>query len=344
MMINSSFYIGAFWLAFGVAAVFAWPVYKMLLALQSRQTVSAFAPETHQVKQGTPTMGGLIIVAGVLPVLIWHILLPAFRGFGDKPYSNGSSEWSVAALVVFLGFALIGFTDDFLVPRLFPGTRGLGWKQKLLMQVVVGAVAAWLLTGAFGVAAAWTLFTVLFFANAFNFVDGLDGLAATVLLSLASGLMILGSIRGYNTLQAPAMMALAGATIPFLFLNAPPAKLFMGDVGSLPIGALLGLAVSWLAFIPGHALGNLVSDAEMLASLAILSLVMVAEIVPVPLQIFWVKVFKKRLFPYTPIHHAFEKAGWKETRVVALFALIQFILMMLAITMPALSANARTEF
>ncbi len=343
-MINYSYYLGSFWLSFAVAALFAWPIYKGLLAMKSRQTVSEFAPEGHQLKQGTPTMGGLIIVVGVLPVLLWHPFLDAFRGFGESVRSSSSPEWSWAALVVFIGFALIGFIDDFVVPRMMPGKRGLGWKQKLLMQFAIGGVGAWLLTGWFAMPAILTLFTVLFFANAFNFVDGLDGMAGTVLLSLAVGLCILGGVRGYNTLQAPTMLALVGATIPFLFLNAPPAKLFMGDVGSLPIGALLGLAVSWIAFVPAPEARNFVSNTEVLTGLGILSLLMVAELVPVPLQIFWVKVFKKKLFPYTPIHHAFEKAGWKETRVAAMFALIQFLLMVLAITQPVLSAQARSEF
>jgi phospho-N-acetylmuramoyl-pentapeptide-transferase len=279
-------------------------------------------------------MGGLIIVVGVTAVLIWHAFLP-YRGFGETPRSSSSPEWAWAALVVFIGFALIGFIDDFVIPRMMPGKRGLGWKQKLLMQIALGLIAAWLLTGeVVSVGSALTLFTVLFFANAYNFADGLDALAGTLLISLAIGLAAIGDARFYNTLQAPAMMALVGAVIPFLFLNAPPAKLFMGDVGSLPIGALLGLAVSWIAFVPPPETAPVaVQPALILLALLILSLVMVAELLPPPMQIFWVKVFKKRLFPYTPIHHAFEKAGWKETRVVAMFALVQFVLMMIAITL-----------
>ncbi len=331
-MISPNYYFGSFWMAFAVSALFAFPIFKGLLAMKSRQTVSEFAPEGHQAKQGTPTMGGLIIVAGMIPVLLWHAWLP-FRGFGETTRSSSSPEWAWAALVAFLGFAVIGFADDFVVPRLMKGTRGLGWKQKLLMQIAVAVVAAWLLTGNFGVGAILTLFTILFFANAFNFADGLDALAGTLLIALAVGLAAIGDARFYNTLQAPAMMALVGAVIPFLFLNAPPAKLFMGDVGSLPIGALLGLAVSWIAFVPPTMTAtSAVPTSSILVALGVLSLVMVAELVPVPLQIFWVKVFKKRLFPYTPIHHAFEKAGWKETRVVAMFVLVQLLLMMLAIT------------
>jgi phospho-N-acetylmuramoyl-pentapeptide-transferase len=145
--------------------------------------------------------------------------------------------------------------------------------------------------------------------------------------------------------------ALMGAVIPFLFLNAPPAKVFMGDVGSLPVGAVLGLGVASILsprfealsvntdpfasnldkWISHQTIEGTIWRTEMMIPLSILCLLMVVELVPVPTQIFWVKVFKKRLFPFTPIHHAFEKAGWPETRVVWTFALSQLVLVALAI-------------
>lgn len=311
----------AFWTAFAVAGLLAKPVLATLLRLNSRQTVSAHAPEGHQKKQGTPTMGGLIIVGGALAAM------------AVGPYRS----WP--AIVLLVGFTLIGFIDDFVVPRRFVGKRGLGWRQKILMQLVV-AVAAALMTRSTPVSMGVLVFTVLFFSNAYNFSDGLDGLAGTLLLGLVAGLLGIGFFGGMPTAWLVPLVALAGAVLPFLFLNAPPAKVFMGDVGSLPIGAVLGYVVG------RFALSQTVDGYLHIGILPILavSVMMIVELVPVPLQILSVKTRKKKLFPYTPIHHAFEKAGWPETRVVFHFALAQLLFSALAIGLmvglPALPNSA----
>ena len=304
-----------FWTALAVAAILAKPVLSTLLSLNSRQTVSAHAPEGHQKKQGTPTMGGIVVVAGALAAM----LVTGYRDF--------------TAVALLVGFALIGFIDDFVVPRRFVGKRGLGWKQKILMQFAV-AVGAALLSRSSLIGVGLIVFLVLFFSNAYNFADGLDGLAGTLLLGLAGGLLVLGYLGDMRLVWTIPLVALLGGIVPFLFLNAPPAKVFMGDVGSLPIGAVLGYVVA------EFALGTRGASVGVLPLLAI-SLVMAAELIPVPLQILSVKLRKKRLFPYTPIHHAFEKAGWPETRVVFHFALVQLLLAALAIGL-AVGVPART--
>ena len=299
----------AFWTALAVAGLLAKPILNTLLRLNSRQTVSAHAPEGHQKKQGTPTMGGLIVVGGTLVAML----------------VTGHRDFSAVALLV--GFALIGFVDDFVVPRRFVGKRGLGWRQKILMQIAVAVVAA-LIARTNLAGAGLIVFLVLFFSNAYNFSDGLDALAGTILLSLGGGLLALGLLTGMRTEWLVPLVALLGAVVPFLFLNAPPARVFMGDVGSLPIGAVLGYVVA------RFALGVDVFDVHHAvppAALVVISLVMAAELIPVPLQILSVKLRKKRIFPYTPIHHAFEKAGWPETRVVVHFALVQLLVAALAV-------------
>lgn len=309
----------AFWVAFAVAAILTRPILLTLQRMKSRQTVSQHAPEGHQKKQGTPTMGGLIPVAGTLAAM----LVVGHRDF--------------ASIVLLLGFALIGFVDDYVVPRRWAGKRGLGWKQKILMQVVVaGAAAALGHLNAMGIGV--VVFLVLFFSNAYNFSDGLDGLAGTLLIGLGGGLLALALLYGAPVAFIVPVVALLGGILPFLFVNAPPARVFMGDVGSLPIGAVLGYVISRLgigwseeAFRESVRIGW--------PALVVLSLVMAAELLPVPLQILSVKVRKKRLFPYTPIHHAFEKAGWPETRVVFHFALVQLLVSVLAVSI-ALSLPA----
>ena len=324
-----------FWVAFLASAILAKPVLNWIRKVNSRQTVSAHAPEAHQAKQGTPTMGGIIVAKGVNVALIVSWMMHPEAGW-----------LHAGALFMFIGFTLIGFVDDFIVPRMMPGKRGLGWKQKFIMQVVLGCVGAFLLSGAkFDVTTAVVAFGIVFYSNAYNFSDGLDGLAGTILLGLGAGLVGLDLIAGRTLEAAVFAVPLLGAIIPFLFVNAPPAKVFMGDVGSLPIGALIGAGISRLAmnadtvrpqtllfvnaprkyhyyyFDTSHGIAGPV----VWGAVAALSIVMFAELIPVPLQILSVKLRKKKLFPFTPIHHAFEKAGWAETRVMFAFALTQVL-------------------
>ena len=355
-----------------VGFILAYPLLSLLRALKSRQEISQFVPEGHQKKQGTPTMGGLLILSAMLAAaalsdVIARWLLPAAQANnytfyeGDPADPNAPQMWAWFALVG--AFALIGFVDDYIVPRLIKGKRGLGWIPKLTMQFGAAFFAVPALGGDFS----WGFYAlvalvVLFFANAYNFSDGLDGLAGSLGLILfgTAGTMALLLHLGAPTLWA---FAAFGAFIPFLILNAPPAKVFMGDVGSLPIGALFGLFVMlligptidlWAAEyrysefsfaitggVPGSDYFGRLDAWRSIPALVILSLVMIAEIVPVPLQIFWVKVFKRKLFPFTPIHHAFEKKGWPESRVVWTFALVQLALAIVsvAVLLPAISTE-----
>lgn len=298
------------------SAVVAWPIYRTLLAVKSRQIVSQYVPE-HAKKQGTPTMGGLIIVAGFL---LWILVLAIL-----DPSSVSDSVFRplvVSAWLVF-SFGFIGFADDFIVPRMIRGKRGLGWKQKLGMELAFALAAVYMIGGGGGrspMTMAEEVFTILFFSNAYNFSDGMDWLAGSILVFFALGLIGLCLVNSVDPLFAVACCALVGAAIPFMVLNRPPARIFMGDVGSLPIGAVLGY-VAFEIFRQSH--GPVASTLATWLSLGILSLVMIVELVPVPLQVASVKLRKKRIFPFTPIHHAFEKVGWKESKVVLMFALTQ---------------------
>lgn len=303
-----------FLIAGACAALFAWPVMRMLLATRSRQTVSEYAPEGHQKKQGTPTMGGILVVLGIA---VGVTLL-------------GLSNRVGMAVPWMLGFALIGFADDFVVPRMMPGKRGLGWKQKIVAQIALAAGAVPLLGWEWSVpSVALAVFVVLFACNAYNFADGLDGLAGSLGVVLALGFAGMLALAEAPSGWIPMCGALAGALVPFLFLNAPPAKVFMGDVGSLAIGALLGL---WACVLiaPG---GPSTISLPGVAWVAILGGVLVAELVPVPLQVLSVKVTGKKLFLMTPIHHGFEKRGWPETRIVFTFVLVQVVLAVAALTL-----------
>lgn len=260
-------------------------------------------------------MGGLIIVFSALfSMLIMNI--------------------DLRLVLLFAGYGLIGFADDFVVPRMMPGKRGLGWVPKLALQVVVAFACLWstpeLNLAQLGLA----LFFILFMANAYNFSDGLDALAGTLYIVLAVGILSIGAYPIDGFAMPYALLAVLGGAIAFLFLNAPPAKVFMGDVGSLPIGALLGVAATdlWLRFS--------VSKAPLAGygAVVVLFFVMIAELVPVPLQILSVKLRKgKRLFPRTPIHHAFELYRWPESRIVWSFVLVQIVCVFVAMALASLA-------
>lgn len=289
----------------GIAGPF---ILRGLVALKSRQTIHKDAPQTHQVKAGTPTMGGLIILAGAIPALVYA--------------STTGIKEAVTALILLLGFGLIGFIDDYVVPKMLKGKRGLGWIPKLVMQIGLAVAASWNLPIW---AMAVSVFFILFFTNAYNFSDGLDGLAGSLAVWLSIGF----GLHSYPSIA----FALLGGLIVFLCFNAPPAKVFMGDVGALAIGAVFG----YLFFLNTYSAATpdftaYVSSKQFWV-FALMSVVMIAELVPVPLQIFWVKVFKKKLFPFTPIHHAFENAGWPETRVTFMFVMIQAAAVLLGMSL-----------
>lgn len=303
-------------------------VFKMLVKLKSAQNVSAHL-EGHQHKQGTPTMGGIIILIGLLcgMACTWR------------------AEY-LGLLVLILGFAAVGFADDYLVPKLKPGSRGLSWMPKLGLEIGA-AVGAAFLTG-------WTdplqmglfVFLVLFLSNAYNFSDGLDTLAGGLAVILCLG-FVLWNVRqsgpdgehilymrifdGKSEMQVLIAAALGMACLPFLFYNAPPARVFMGDVGALPIGAVFAFLVASILDSPMQS--GMGFPMHIAGPMMLMLGIMLAEIIPVPLQIFWVKVFKKRAFNFkTPIHHAFEDLGWPHTRIVWMFHLVQAVLVVLALT------------
>lgn len=308
-----------------VSSVAAPFILKMLVAMKSRQNVSQHL-EQHAHKQGTPTMGGIIVLVGVLAgmAVTWQ---PTY----------------LAPLVLILGFGAVGFLDDYLVPRMKPGSRGLSWLPKLGLEIGASVVAAFFMGLTSPVMIGVFVFMTLFLSNAYNFSDGLDTLAGGLGMILAGGFLIVSALPSFSyspgdNLVAEHLIAntfvalfLILGFIPFMFLNAAPAKVFMGDVGSLPIGALF----AWMS-MPLIKLG--VPSAQgrpgpvVWLALILMFLVMLVEIVPVPLQIGWVKLTKKRMFNFkTPVHHAFQDLGWPETRIAMAFHLTQIALVIVAV-------------
>ncbi len=315
--------------AFAVTAILGFAVIPYLRKLKFGQTILEEGPNWHKSKQGTPTMGGVMMVAGVL--------LSMAIGFGYSYLTNGDygNEISesyrlivlISGIVMALCMCAIGFFDDY-IKVVKKRNLGLTAKQKTFMQLLVSA--AYLVTLAFAgmhttyipfvgeisiISGAGLLFwpiALMFiygFTNAVNLTDGLDGLAASVTLVVACALMLASgrlSIGSVNCLSA----ALAGACAGFIVWNTKPAKVFMGDTGSMFLG---GMVVA-LSFGIGRPV-----------LLIVMGCVYLIEALSVMLQVAYYKKTKKRLFKMAPLHHHFEMSGFSEQTVVLLFSFVTFI-------------------
>lgn len=315
--------------SFAVTALLGFIVIPYLRKLKFGQTILEEGPNWHKDKQGTPTMGGVMMVAGVL--------LSMAIGFGFSYLTEGdyATEMSepysltilLAGIVMALCMCAIGFFDDY-IKVVKKRNLGLTAKQKTFMQLLVSA--AYLVTLAIcgmhttyipfigeisivnGAGLLFWPIALMFiygFTNAVNLTDGLDGLASSVTLvvacafMLASGRMGIGSV---NSLSA----ALAGACAGFVVWNSKPAKVFMGDTGSMFLG---GMVVA-LSFGIGRPI-----------LLLLMGCVYLIEALSVVLQVFWFKRTGKRLFKMAPLHHHFEMSGFSEQKVVVLFSFVAFI-------------------
>jgi len=329
---------GAVVTAFLVAFYFGPPIIRRLRMLKVGQVVRSEGPQTHLGKQGTPTMGGvLIVLSAVIPTVLWADLTNAY---------------TIIALLVLIWMGCIGFLDDYLkVVR--QKTEGLIGRYKLAGQVTAGLVLGGILIliPLSDVPATWT--QIPFFktwhidfywwayigfvtlvitgtSNAVNLTDGLDGLAAGLAAIAAATLGIFAYILGrvdlsdyLNLFHLPGAgelaifcLALSGACIGFLWFNSHPAEVFMGDTGSLALGGVLG-AVAVLV------------KAEFL--LAIVGGVFVLEAISVMIQAVYFKWTRRktgtgrRVFRMAPLHHHFEQIGWAESKVITRFWILGII-------------------
>lgn len=301
--------------AFVVAAVFGPSIINLLTRLKAQQTISEDAPERHRKKQGTPTMGGLIIIAGAL------IGLGVAGVLGAK---MPSVLWPV--LVMTLLSAGLGFLDDFLIAKRGKNL-GLKARQKLLGQFVIaiGFVAwmraimgvsiteVWFPWGTIDLGAIYYPLIVLMIvsmSNAVNLTDGLDGLAAGLSVIVLISMYLFPRTNGAVSVFA---WSLAGGCLGFLWYNCNPAQVFMGDTGSLALGgAIAGIAVA--------------VKSEFVVLL--LGLIFVIEALSVTMQVISFKTTGKRIFKMTPIHHHFELSGWAEQKIVIRFWAVQGLIVL----------------
>ena len=288
-----------------------------LRKLKYGQSISEYSLDEHKAKTGTPTMGGIAFV--VIPVILFFIF------FYD---SLDTHAWLL--LFSYLGYALIGFWDDIKI-IIEKKNDGLPAGFKFLLQVILAVIFYFfykdIASGSILIPIVnWTLnlgwmYAVLLFfmlvgaSNAVNLTDGMDGLAAgTTFLALIP--LIFFAIRSQSWTVAGFGLAVLGSLIGYLRYNIYPARIFMGDTGSLPLGALLATMAILLKI-------------EVL--LVLIAGVFVYETLCVIIQIGSVKIRKKRVFKYTPIHYSFVLSGWKEVRVVHFFWMLGFIFALLGV-------------
>ncbi|WP_040948443.1 phospho-N-acetylmuramoyl-pentapeptide-transferase [Gorillibacterium massiliense] len=286
-------------------------IIPILRRLKFGQQIRSDGPQGHLKKKGTPTMGGIIILLA--------LSLAALR-FADK-----NSELTVL-LVASLGYGLIGFLDDY-TKIVFKRSLGLTAKQKLAGQLIVSIIVCVLLhrmghsTDIHIPFSDWSLsfgwfyypfvvFMMLGMSNAVNFTDGLDGLLSGT-SAIAFGAYVVLAVHLHHPETAIFSAAMVGAVLGFLVYNAHPAKVFMGDTGSLGIGG-------------GLAAAAIITKQELL--LVIIGGVFVVEVLSVIIQVVSFKTRGKRVFKMSPIHHHFELVGWSEWRVVITFWAVAFVL------------------
>ncbi|HUY69634.1 MAG TPA: phospho-N-acetylmuramoyl-pentapeptide-transferase [Candidatus Tyrphobacter sp.] len=306
-------------------------VYRLIVGLKFKKQirVSREAPifsKLHKGKEGTPTMGGIIIWGTVLILavvfLVLHYFLDSFWDYAN--FLDRSQTY--LPLAFFFVAALFGLFDDLMgVRRIGPNGGGLHMRHKIIGYIVLSALGAWWFTVKLGWSSihipflgvyniGWwyiPIFMFVVFASAFsaNETDGLDGLlggvslfafGALTVVSFASGLYNLAALNG----------AIAGALLAFLWFNIYPAKFFMGDTGAMALGVMLGIT-------------TMLTNTAFL--LPFFGVILVIESVSVIIQLFSKKVFKRKVFLSTPIHHHFEALGWPESQVTMRFWIISIV-------------------
>jgi phospho-N-acetylmuramoyl-pentapeptide-transferase len=296
-------------ISFAISLILSPIIIPFLRRLKFGQYIRDEGPESHQKKSGTPTMGGLIIVFSVVITSLFYMK--------DNPEI-------IPILFVTLGFGLLGFLDDY-IKVVMKRNLGLRAWQKMLGQIVITAIFAYyimnytdlgttmLLPFSHGkyMDVSYLFIPILFVAmigtvNGVNFTDGLDGLASsvTVLVATFFTVVAIGTQSGIS----PITCAVAGSLLAFLLYNVYPARIFMGDTGSLALGGFVA-STAYMLRMPLFIL--------------IVGLIYLIEVMSVMLQVSYFKLTGgKRIFKMAPIHHHFELCGWPETRVVAVFAIV----------------------
>ena len=324
----------SFFIAF-VLTMFLMPKFiKWAKAKKASQPIYEHAPQSHQAKAGTPTMGGIVFIIATLIATLLTAKL--------------SNIYVVGGLLTLILFSFIGMQDDYSKISKEKNSAGLSAKAKLLLQFICAFIIGFILyyfshttelytpfyklplfdMGVFSIIL-WML-VIVASSNAVNLTDGLDGLATVPSIMAFVSLSILVYVTGHAIFSSYLLLpniqivgelavmgsAICGALIAFLWFNSHPAEVFMGDSGSLPLGAFMGYMA-------------IVAKSELL--LLAIGFIFVLETVSVILQVGSYKLRQKRVFLMAPIHHHFEQKGWKENKIIVRFWIISFMTNLIAL-------------
>ena len=321
--------LGIIIFSFAIASVLIVPfidfLYKMRLVRQKEAPKSGKIPlfdKLHDIKAGTPTGGGILLI--FLVSLLFAIVFPIAKGLGVYIYS--AHNLGIELVIIFftlISFGLLGFVDDYIKifgkPR--PGVLGLAFglnrTHKFILQWILGLIIGYLLYKVLGISMVhiplfnkvvnlgfwyvpFAAFVIVFFTNAFNFTDGLDGLASGLLMIylFAFGVIAAGNL---DTPLAIFIGLWLGVIIAFLYFNVYPARIFLGDAGALSFGAMIAV----IGLLTGNVL-----------ALFVIGGIFVIEAASSAIQILGWRIFKKPIFPLAPVHHAFLAIGWEEPKIV----------------------------
>ena len=305
-------------ISFAISLILGPIIIPFLRKLKMGQTERVEGVQSHLKKAGTPTMGGIIFLLAAVITYVFYV----------KDYPS-----VIPVLFLTLGFGIIGFLDDYLKVVLRRSDGLLAW-QKFLLQIVVTGIFAYYLVNYTSVDLAmripfwtdhyldlgWLAIPVMFFVvigtvNGVNFTDGLDGLASSVTLIVAVFFTVV-SIGTKSGIE-PITCAVVGGLMGFLLFNVYPAKVFMGDTGSLALGGFVAGAAYML---------------QMPLFILLIGLIYLVEVLSVMIQVSYFKATHgKRIFKMAPIHHHFELCGWSETRIVAVFSVITAVMCLIAL-------------
>ncbi len=302
-------------ISFIVASILGPIIIPLLHKLKFGQNIREEGPKSHLKKAGTPTIGGLIFIFATIITMFIMVRNP--------------TDEAMIALYSFVGFGFVGFLDD-LLKIIKKKNEGLTSGQKMILLLIVSGFLTWyaykyigtsinipFLNGQINFGLFYIPFVMFYFAgvtNAVNLTDGLDGLATSVTVLVTTFLGIISYNLGHISL-AIFCVALAGALLAFLRFNAFPARVFMGDTGSLALGG----AVAMVALI-----------LKMPLILVLIGIIYVIETLSVILQVASFKLTGKRIFKMAPIHHHFEQLGWSETKIVSVFSIITVVFCFIA--------------
>ncbi len=316
-------------LAFITAIILGFIIIPILRKLKVGQIERDDGPQSHLKKQGTPTMGGIIMIIAMILMVTGAYIFLSVQG------QNETANRLIPMLILTIGFGVIGFIDDFK-KLVLKNTKGLKPSYKMLGLLVISVIYVVYLVEGLHIGTdtyipilklyinipiyiyiPFAIIVILAATNAVNLTDGIDGLSSSVSAIIITCLTVIGIMAGMKEIAVFGSIVI-GATLGFLMFNLHPAKVFMGDTGSLLLGGVISAIALYL---------------KMPLLLLVIALIPVLETLSVMIQVLYFKKTGKRFFKMAPLHHHFELQGWKESKVVIVFSLVTLVLCVIGLKM-----------